>query len=513
MKRCFTGLAGLLLIASTGSVEAGGVTLITHGFNSDVASWIIPMQSSVAKYGALSLTNTACYDIEITAGSGGQYNTTVNFLSGTNPLAAASGEILIKLNWSTLSGLGGVSTLVIATNAANALLNANLIPALGGRALAELPLHLAGHSRGASVVAEMTRLLGAQGVWVDHVTGLDPVPVSGFGDPAMKLYANIFFADNYWQNLNATLLDPQGQSLPGAYNRKLTNLSGAATSAHSDVHLWYHGTIDFTNSLKVDGATLSPTERTNWYTSFEQRGTNAGFRLSLIGGGDRTSTNEPAGAGNGRINDGVNRNFDFGFGVSPNRSALPVNSGGWPNPLLLTHTATNPLPASVVFDFTCQYQAGTNTATNVTFQVLLDADANPWNGNETLLYQELIASTGANAVATLTRTAAASVAPGTYHLLSKLSLGGRSRYLYAPSPVMLTPGVTPPVLTTLGFTNGYFRLRITGTTGQSIVTEGSTNLTQWVAVATNLLSEDSIEFIDPQSAETPFRFYRAVTQP
>ena len=71
----------------------------------------------------------------------------------------------------------------------------------------------------------MSRLLGAQGLWVDQLTTLDPYPVSGFGDPAMKLYSNVLYWDNYWQNQNV-FLDPQGQALTGAYNRKLTNLSG-----------------------------------------------------------------------------------------------------------------------------------------------------------------------------------------------------------------------------------------------------------------------------------------------
>ena len=512
-------LSRLLVLAAVCVVvnraEAGGVTLITHGFNSDVASWIIPMQGRVAQYGSLSPTNSACYQVSITQSSG-QYVTTATFLSGTNPLAAASGEILIKLDWSTLSGLGGPSTLVIATNAANALLNPNLIPALGGRALAELPIHLVGHSRGASVIAETTRLLGAQGVWVDQLTTLDPVPVASFGDPAMKLYANILYADNCWQNLGDGLFVPNGQSLTGAYNRKLTSLGGGYSSSHSDVHLWYHGTIDFNTPITVDGATITSTERSNWWTTFEQRGTNAGFRLSLIGGGDRLSTNEPAGAGNGRINDGVNRLYDFGAGLGANRSALPVDNGVWPNPILLTHTATNPLPIGATFVFTCQHQSGTNTATNVTMQVFLDADANPWNGNETLLHQELMAGTGTNTVSSLVRpvqTDASSLTPGSYRLIAKLTLDGRSRYLYAPAPVMVTPSVSPPWLVSLGLTNGAFRFRVNGFTGQTVVTEASTNLTQWVAISTNVVSANGFELFDPQTAGMPARFFRAVLQP
>lgn len=494
---------------------AGGVTLITHGFNSDIASWITPMQERIAQYGALSPTNVACYEITITRNAQSQYVAAATLLSGANPLTTTSGEILLKLNWSTLSGVGGPSTTTIATAAAQALLATNLIPALGGRPLVELPLHLAGHSRGASVVAELSRLLGAQGIWVDHLTGLDPVPVSSFGDPAMKLYANVLYADNYWQNLNV-FLDPQGQSLPGAYNRKLMNLSGAAFSAHSDVHLWYHGTTDFRTPVTVDGATISSTERSNWWMPIEQRGTNAGFRLSLIGGGNRLSSAEPGGAGNGRISDGFNQNYPLGGGQPANRTVLPANNGAWPNPILLTHTATNALPAGATFGFTVHHQSGTNQVTNVTLRVFLDGDTNPWNGNETMVYQEALAGTGTNATAALIRTAQtdpASLAPGTYRLLTQLSRDSRTRFLYAPSPVTLTPSVAAPTLAAVGLTNDGFRFRVTGFAGQVVVTEASTNLVQWTAIATNTISGNGFDLLDAGAAGTRARFFRAVLQP
>lgn len=518
-SHCCSRLAPLLAVAALGAgllrVMAGGVTLITHGFNSDVDSWIVPMQERVAQYSGLSPTNTACYEITITQNGQGQYVSAATFLSGTNPLAAASGEILIKLNWSTLSGLGGPSTITVANAAANALLATNLIPALGGRPLVELPLHVVGHSRGASVVAELSRLLGAQGIWVDHLTGLDPVPVSSFGDPAMKLYANILYVDNYWQNLRV-FLDPQGQSLPGAYNRKLTDLSGAAFSAHSDVHLWYHGTIDLNATNTVDGATITTTERQNWWESAEQRGTNAGFRLSLIGGGNRLSSAEPAGGGNGRISDGFNRNYALGGGLNTNRTTLPVNSGAWPNPILLTHNATNPLPAGAPFALTLHHQSGTNLATNVTWQVFLDRDANPWSGNETLLHQEILAGTGTNATAAATRTAhpdATVVSPGSYRVLTKLSQSGRSRYLYAPVPAVLTTSTNAPALASIGVTNGVFQWRVSAFAGQTVVTEASTNLEHWIAFATNMISGNGFDLVDTNAAGTPARFFRAALQP
>jgi len=505
----------VILCGCAGPAAAGGVTLITHGFNSDVASWVIPMQGRVAQYGALSPTNTACYEITITQNGQGQYVTAASFVSGMNPFVASSGEILLKLNWSTLSGLGGPSTTIIATNAAQALLATNLIPALGGRSLAEMPLHLVGHSRGASVVAELSRVLGAEGLWVDHLTTLDPVPVSALGDPAMKLYANVLYVDNYWQNLGV-FLDPQGQALVGAYNRKLTNLTGAAVSSHSDVHLWYHGTIDFNTPITVDGAMISSPERQNWWTPAEQRGTNTGFRLSLIGGGNRLSGAEPAGGGNGRISDGFNRNYSLGAGQTTNRVVLPANNGAWPNPILLTHTATNPLPAGAAFDFTLHHQSGTNQATNITLQVFLDRDANPWSGRETLVYQEVLPGTGTNATVALTRTAwpdAALLEPGSYRLMAKLSNNGRARFLYAPMPVTLTTSLNPPSLASRGFTNGVFRFRVTAFAGQSIVTEVSTNLTQWTAIASNTIVGNGFDFVVTNATGIPEEFFRALLAP
>ena len=42
-----------LLCAGLCRAGAGGVTLITHGFNSSVDSWIVPMQGRVAQYGTV----------------------------------------------------------------------------------------------------------------------------------------------------------------------------------------------------------------------------------------------------------------------------------------------------------------------------------------------------------------------------------------------------------------------------------------------------------------------------
>jgi hypothetical protein len=41
------------------------------------------------------------------------------------------------------------------------------------------------------VVTEMARALGERGIWVDHVTTLDPIPVPAFGDAAVTTWENV----------------------------------------------------------------------------------------------------------------------------------------------------------------------------------------------------------------------------------------------------------------------------------------------------------------------------------
>ncbi len=292
--RCFLG-AFVLALCSTGSVIAGGVTIITHGFNSNVTDWIIPMAEKVGEYPGFPGATYSCYVISITRNGSGQYVASATLKNETPPLLTDSGEMLVKLDWSTLSGFGGPSTTTIAQTVVSALLATNFIPELGGRPIAELPLHLIGHSRGGSVITEMARLLGAQGVWVDQVTTLDPRPVSQFGDASVTSWANVLFADNFWQTLGDGFIVPNGQSVFGAYNRKLLNLSGGYSSSHSDVHLWYHGTIDLATPTSDTQATITASERSAWWTSTEMSGAAAGFFYSLIGGGDRLSNLEPGG--------------------------------------------------------------------------------------------------------------------------------------------------------------------------------------------------------------------------
>jgi hypothetical protein len=142
----------------------------------------------------------------------------------------------------------------------------------------------------------------------------------------------------------------------------------------------------------------------------------------------------------------------------------------------------------------------------------LDQDANPYNGNETWLSQVVLGSTGVNQVSLLQTNVPTdgSVVPGTYRLLSRVTAAGRNRYHHAAIPVTILPGAQLPWLTSLGLTNGMFAFRVNGQIGQTVVTEASTNLADWVALTTNELTVGHIDFTDPQTAVLPGRFFRAV---
>jgi len=514
--RCVLG-ALMLALGSPGSATAAGVTIITHGFNSNVTDWIIPMAGKVGSYPGFPGATYSCYQISITNNGSGQYVAAATLVGGPAPLLTDSGEIVVKLDWSTLSG-GSVSTTTIANAAVNALLSTTLIPAMGGRPLAELPLHLVGHSRGGSVVTEMARLLGAQGIWVDQVTTLDPRPVSLFGDASVTSWANVLYADNFWQTLGDGLFVPNGQSVFGAYNRKLLSLSGGYSSSHSDVHLWYHGTIDLATPATDTGATIGATQRSAWWTSAEMSGAAAGFFYSLIGGGDRLSSLEPAGAGNGRIRDGFNTNWDLGGGVAANRTALPANAGLWPNAIRFALGNTSMIHAGESFDAALYHQAGASASGSVELGVFLDVDGNPYDGNEIEVSQQMLPRTGTGAVSFSTPGAtvdAAAVPPGMYAVCARLTDGARTRYFYAAEPLTVTPSLQPPTVdaASLALSAGVLHFNVHAFPGQEVTVMASGNLADWIPLETQTFAGTVWNFADTDAGSFARRFYRAVLAP
>jgi hypothetical protein len=501
--------------------RAAGVTIITHGFNSDVDSWVSAMLDAIPpRLSRLGATNVSAFEVRMVDIGGGFHSFTVNNFNGIPPTAANSGEILIKFDWSDFAGdLGGAdySTTFVAERLVPALLQTNFIPGFN-RALVELPLHMTGHSRGASLMCEVTRLLGAEGVWVDQLTLQDPHPLNNDGnshpypvvDGSCQVYANVLFADNYWQNIGGFLV-PIGRAIPGAYNRRLTSLGGGYSSPHSDVHLWYHGTFDLRTPITVDGATIGATQRTNWWTAAEARGTNAGYRYSLIVGGNRLSDTEPA------TRAGFNQRWELGAGLSPtNRVTLAANSGAWPNPLRFDVTGTNAFAAGGGTGLRLYHQSGAFAVPVITVRVLLDTDLNPFNANEVVTQEFTTPGTGTNAVALLDFnlvTDALALPPGNYAVCVVLSDGAHTRHLYAPQLLGLSPSLLTPLITQVARTGETVELTIEGTIGQRIVLEAGDDLAAWFPLATNVVSAAPWLYPDSAFPGLPQRFYRAVLAP
>jgi hypothetical protein len=506
-----------------------GVTVITHGFNSSVSGWITGMADRESRYPTFPGTDFTTYTILLTTDGTSYFYSWSR--TNASPAVTDSGEIIVKLDWSQMAGGSApydISTYEVARIASVVLLQTNAISDMGGHALAELPLHLIGHSRGGSLVSELTRQLGTNGVWVDHVTTLDPHPLNNDGNfeplfptdaPAKNTYVNVLFADNYWQNFTGGFFDFDGEAVSGAYNRHLTSLGGgynntsSAAPYHSNVHLWYHGTIHWTTPASDTEASITTSERASWWAAYEQAGTNAGFEYSLIGGASRLSTDKPLGAGFPAIRDGFNQWWDFGAGNATNRTPLPSNNGNWPGLIKLNRTETNFVMQGQSIAVKLYYQWARPATTNGTITFYLDDDLNAFNGNEKMLLQLPVSGSGAalNLGIYSVPLYATNAAPGWHSIFAVINGAGHTRYLYAPERVQVLPSQQPPNMDIARIGPLQFRVGINALAGQTVILQTSPDLTPWQAIATNTLANTNRWlFTNNPPSGTGKLFYRSV---
>ncbi|MGN6506443.1 MAG: hypothetical protein ACTHM6_12865, partial [Tepidisphaeraceae bacterium] len=264
-----------------------GVTLLTHGYQGNTTGWVATAADDIAaRLGGTKYASI--YTMTVDQSGGSLKVTSFGPDSGQKDYRdTLDGEMVLKLDWSNVSA-GSVPTQNVASVVSDYLLASHgTVPPL-----AQLPLHLIGHSRGASLVSALSQDLGKAGVWVDQVTSLDPHPVDGvndflgvsFGDAKMASYDNVVFADDYWRtDGDPNNSDFDGEPVAGAHQGNLNDIvqKDFFVSAHAAVTAYYVGTIN-TSSLQGGDHPVIP----DWYGNSASRParTATGFAFSTIGG-------------------------------------------------------------------------------------------------------------------------------------------------------------------------------------------------------------------------------------
>jgi fibronectin type 3 domain-containing protein len=338
------------------------------------------------------------------------------------PQTNSSGEILVLVNYFTISANASYSSTAIGQVIGNFLLTTPV----DGVLLASLPIHEIGLSRGTALFDGTNLVLGQAGVWVDQETYLDPDPIAAQGDPPSTLYSNVEFADDYWRNDGSASQDDDGNPVSGAYNLNvywLDSEDAGWPEAHIVPAGYYIGTIDQNATTAIDGPIYS-----EWYgdtPTMPAQNATGWIYSDLVGAPRPLSGVWAASGGTGTRTPTGQSGTQWG-----NVADLTVTSGA-------TFASGTPLTASFIHQ-------DRGSADTVTFY--LDTDRNPYDGTfaDTLGTVNL-AQTNTTAQATETLSTAG-VAPGTYWLCAQVTnTAGDTRYEYESitAPLNVTALINP----------------------------------------------------------------------
>nr|MDQ2659821.1 hypothetical protein [Verrucomicrobiota bacterium] len=167
---------------------------------------------------------------------------------------------------------------------------------------------------------------------------------------------------------------------------------------------------------------------------------------------------------------------------------------------------------------TLYHQAGASAAGAINLGIFLDLDFNPYNGNEIAVEQTMLSRTGTSAVsrdALDVTVSAAAVPPGNYAVYARLNDGGRTRYLYAPQVLVVTPSLQPPSIDagSLALNGGTTHLNVHAFPGQTVTVLGSIDLVKWMPLQTHTFTGTIWEFVETGVGNFDKRFYRASLAP
>lgn len=436
-----------------------GVTLLAHGFEGSIDDWVAATANGiVGRLGGASAASVYTMKVDDSTGAVAVTDFSPDPGYGDYRSTTAS-EVVIRLDYNAVSG-AAYSTGEVAAVVANYLLLPRTSQQLP--ALVQLPLHLAGHSRGASLVAEVARIVGRRGVIVDQTTFLDPHPVDGendffgsdYGDAAMAVWDNVVFADNYWRtDGNANNFDFDGEPVAGTHEGDLNNSVQLDPGfvAHNSVPAYYVGTADLTLPDSSSGPIDS-----DWYgtTTAKPARDQTGYLFSRVGGGTRPSD------GIGALLDGA-----------ANRSSAGQSGTQFPNIFDLKAKGGSSFFAGTNFNISFR---GSDRDGQASYEIYMDTDRNPYNGSGTLIANSAL--NGGVDVFESSSTAGA-LPKGKYVIASKIvDDDGQTRWFYGRTITMTDP---PPVgslaggILTINGTTGDDNIGISESGGQLVATLGS----------------------------------------
>lgn len=393
------------------------VTLIAHGLEpfGSFPSWPVTMANDIAK------AEGGADVYRLTVNGTGANAHVVSFKPVKADKTTPNGNAIVELDWAQPSqdfsgGSSQTTTARMAALIAPYFLNSQTTLGPRTQPLAELPIHLIGHSRGASLVDQLAFALGAQGVWVDQVTTLDARPVGS--DPNVislttQTPSNVLFADGYYER-NAVL--GTAQAGQGAVNINLSDVLPDASGVlddvpHNDVFAYYDGTIN-PSATSIGGLKISP----SWYaTSSTGPRTSVGWAYAVgakpsdgdrFSGADRTGTTVTA-----------------------------TGSARWDDPYFYSDYTPQTVNVGAILPVTLKL---TDFNGDSTFKLFFDADDNPYNGTGVdtgLSFQQASTST----MTWTTSVSTASLPTGVYHLVAVAQNPEHVRYNYALGAVTVLP--------------------------------------------------------------------------
>jgi hypothetical protein len=381
-----------LVSAGHAAGSAFGLTIITHGYQpegfglngEEPPVWVFSMAEAVRENAGNDVPiyvvrydaqmGKAVLDWEVSIDTTSQ---TYSLNSATDIDIERKGGAIVLLNWvlESNNALNGLSTSQLGDEFVEFL----FASAHTGHNLAEIPIHLIGHSRGASMNTRIAYDLAINGVVVDQVTSLDARPV-GIDEP-LDTYANTVFADSYYRTFAP--LTPDGDPVPGAFNANLSSFVTGSSGCieHSEVHAYYYATVDTDATYDKDGCIILTSQ---WFTDVGSTRHGTGFAYSRYAG-PRVSRSLSGSSASG-LNELIS-----GAGGTGDRTILAATDQFWPNAFFDQRaftTASITVGSSVSIPY---YFADRNSQQTVSFAV--DNDTNPFNNSGNSAYQAIGSTT------------------------------------------------------------------------------------------------------------------------